>query len=136
MEEEEECYVFPAITKPYSQVTPASSPHKDRGDSFSTPHMISSPASRPLYRPNDRKRESRSQSPMPGSSNPGRRFLHPLSPEDIVPKRGLLKKSSFKTKMDSTSEIRRSIITIQDVRKYSVVDPATLKFVQEFFIKK
>ncbi|VDL55233.1 unnamed protein product [Hymenolepis diminuta] len=133
MEEEEECFVFPAITKPYSQVTPASSPHKDRADSFTTPHIIGNPTSRPLYRPNDRKRESGSQSPMPGSSDPGRRFLrlpHPSSSEDIVPKRGLLKKSSFKTKMDSTSEIRRSIITIQDVRKYSVVDPATLKFVQ------
>ncbi|VDN96527.1 unnamed protein product [Rodentolepis nana] len=133
MEEEEECFVFPAITKPYSQITPASSPHKFRADSFTTPHIISNPAPRPRYRSNNRKRESGSQSSMPGSSDPGRRFLlvpPPPSSEDIVPKRSLLKKSSLKTKIDGTSEIRRSIISIQDIRKYSVVDPTTLKFVQ------
>ncbi|VDD81449.1 unnamed protein product [Mesocestoides corti] len=40
----------------------------------------------------------------------------------------MLKKPGLRKKTDT--EFRRSILSIQDVRKYSVVDPSTLKFVE------
>lgn len=140
MDGEEECFIFPAITKPYSQVTPASSPQRDCN--ITTAEIVSTPTPRPLYQPNNRQRYSRSHSLMlkgsmpreqPGSSYQSRYFL-PVQPpppfEETAPKRNLLKKSSLRTKLDNGSEVRRSVISIQDVRKYSVVDPSTLKFVQ------
>ncbi|KAL5969781.1 hypothetical protein TSMEX_002394, partial [Taenia solium] len=143
MDEDEECFVFPAITKPYSQVVPASSPQKDRADSLTPQRKTSNLSAKPFYHQNNRQRDSSSQSPMPkerlprhtgqlSSGDQSRKFLRvpPPQAEEGIPKRGLLKKSSLRTKTDINSEVRRSLISIQDVRKYSVVDPSTLKFVQ------
>lgn len=147
MDEDEECFVFPAITKPYSQVIPSSSPQKDRADPLTPQRRTSNTSAKPFCRQNNRQRDSGSQSPMskellsrhgghPGSGDQSRRFLRvpPPQAEEGIPKRGLLKKSSLRTKTDSNSEVRRSLISIQDVRKYSVVDPSTLKFVQGMLI--
>ena len=140
MDEDEECFVFPAVTKPYSKVTPSSSPQKDRADPSQM--RIDNPPSEQFYLRNKGQRDSRSQLPVSkehltrqgrhsdkGNQSKFFRVPPPVS-EDGVPKRGLLKKSGFYTKSDRCSEVRRSLISIQDVRKYSVVDPSTLKFVQ------
>ncbi|CDS37265.1 MEChanosensory abnormality family member [Echinococcus multilocularis] len=144
MDEDEECFVFPAITKPYSQVVPSSSPQKDRADSITPQRRTSNPSANTFCRQNNRERDSSTQSPISkkhlsqhggqtSSSDQSRRFLRvpPPQAEESIPKRGLLKKSSLRTKTDNNCEVRRSLISIQDVRKYSVVDPSTLKFVQE-----
>ncbi|EUB62691.1 hypothetical protein EGR_02487 [Echinococcus granulosus] len=146
MDEDEECFVFPAITKPYSQVVPSSSPQKDRADSITPQRRTSNPSANTFCRQNNRQRDSSTQSPISkkhlsqhggqtSSSDQSRRFLRvpPPEAEESIPKRGLLKKSSLRTKTDNNCEVRRSLISIQDVRKYSVVDPSTLKFVQGGF---
>ena len=144
MDEDEECFVIPAITKPYSQVTPSSSPQRNRTDP--SPIKSGNPSTEQSHLRNKGQKDPHFPLSMSKESLPlhcrhsdwgnQSKFLRVPSStsEQTAPKRGLLKKSSFYTKSGSCSEIRRSLISIQDVRKYSVVDPSTLKFVQGMYI--
>ncbi len=135
--------MFPAITKPYSQVTPASSPSKDRPSPSAVSQDVKGAPPNPPFRQNNRasalSSQSRPQSlapprytSRPSERTQNRKFLRvpQAFPQESIPRRGLLKSSSLKPPPDNGSDPRRSITSIQNVRKYSVVDPSTLKFVE------
>lgn len=139
MDDEEDCFVFPAVTKPYSQVTPASTPRKDptspvtvKSDIEYQPLNIKAQPKTRLLTSNTQPQSKLSAPPRyvsrSGSRDQTRKFLR-VPQSEATPRRGLLKTSNLMP-ANNDSEVRKTLSSIHTARKYSVVDPSTLKCVE------